>query len=174
MKKILFILLLLTSNAQSAEIFGVDVSVWAGGEHITHDQDAIQLGVSLEWDHIDVNLSAGMKRTKWRVVDEPSWEMDEWQSGSIVSISWYPFNTTSIRPMLLWSHSSDITRGRPFNNKKEPTSDFLGIGVTFQKKKLEIDLAIGRSAKECDLLKCHKGSLTTEVMIRFRGYIWGK
>lgn len=173
MKRLIIIILLLAPfEAHAAEIFNADVGVWMGIEHITNDQDAVQLGVSLEWEHFDFNISAGTKRMKWRAVGEPEWEMDEWQSGSIVSLSWYPLNTTNTRPMLIWSHSSDITRGKPFNDTNEPTADFLGIGLTVQKSWFEIDLAIGRSARECSIIKCHKGSATTEAMIRIKGYIW--
>lgn len=173
MKKLALIVLLLASfEAHTAEIFNADVGVWAGVEHITNDQDAVQLGVSLEWDHFDLDMSTGIKRMKWRAIGEPQWDMDEWQSGSIVSLTWYPFNTKTVRPMLLYSHSSDVARGKPFNDNNEPTADFVGVGLTFQKSRFEIDLAVGRSARECDLLKCHKSASTTEAMIRIKGYIW--
>ena len=159
-------------DAQGAEFLGADVGVYVGGEHITHEQDAVQLGLSLEWEHFDFSVSHGIKRTKWRTVDEDSWQMNEWQSGSITSLVWYPLNTTYIRPMLLWSHSSDIARGRPFNSKDEPSSDFLGLGVAFEEDRLEIDFAVGYAARECDIFDCYSGSGTIEAMVRIRGYIW--
>lgn len=159
-------------NAQAGEFLGSDVGVYVGAEHITSEQDAVQLGLSFEWEHFDFYMSHGVKRTKWRTIGEDTWQMDEWQSGSIVGLTWYPFDTATIRPMLLWSHSSDITRGDPFNDQEEPSSDFMGIGLTYEKNRFEVDFAIGHAGRECAVLKCYSGSGTFEAMVRFRGYIW--
>jgi len=166
----LALIAIIGSPAHGAEFLGSDVGVFLASEHITHGHDAWQLGITLRWDHVKFDASHGIKRTKWRTPSEPQWKMDEWQSGSSFALRYYPFNMETIRPMVIWNHSSDITRGKPFNDKNEPTSDFFGAGFTFEKRQFELDLAYGRLGRECRVIQCAPGSKTNEFMFTLRGY----
>jgi hypothetical protein len=100
--------------------------------------------------------------------------MDEWQSGTNSALRWHPFDTGFIRPHIIWRHASDITRGRPFNDKTEPTSDFLGAGFTLSQdgEPIEIDFEFGYAARECSWFQCSKGSSTPEVRVAIRVRFW--
>ena len=162
----------LWTDAASAELLGSDVSVWVGGETITDGGEAVQLGITLEWKYVEFDVSHGVKRVSWRVPSEPEWKMDEWQSGSLGTFRIYPTTMHPIRPLLTWSHSSDITRGRPFNDENEPTSDFFGAGITIEMKRFELDVAYGRLGRDCKFIECSPGSRTSEFRLSFRGYIF--
>ena len=173
---IIAILCLLTgyfwTDVANAEFLGSDVGVWVGAETITDGGDAVQLGITLEWKYVEVDISHGIRRTDWRTIGEPEWQMDEWQSGTIGTFRIYPTNLRPIRPLLTWSHSSDITRGAPFNEENEPTSDFFGVGVTIETKRFELDVAYGSLGRECRVIQCSPGSRTNELRLSFRGYIF--
>lgn len=161
-----------SEDAESAEFLGSDVQAWAGAETITDGSEAVQLGITLEWKYVEFDLSHGVRQVPWRVPAEPEWEMDEWQSGTTATIRAYPFNTQTFRPLLIWSHASDITRGSPFNDEEEPTSDFFGAGVTVEVEWLDIDVAYGSFGRECQIIHCAPGSRTEEFRVSFRGYFW--
>lgn len=175
MNKVIVLLVgaLFTVNVHAAELFGADIGVFVSGETTTHDQEAAQLGLTLEWDHVVLEASHGVKKVHWRVESEPSWEMGEWQSGSTVAARFYPFNTRTIRPLLIWRHSSDLLRGDPFNDRDEPTADFLGAGVTFDFNRLEIDIAYGAAGRESSGFTCGENAASNEFQLRIRGFFFG-
>lgn len=158
----------------AAEFLKGDLSAWVGAEHVSHDQDAVILGASLEWKYFTIEIGHGIKQTKWRTIGESEWEIDEWQSGTNTAMRWHPFDTGFIRPHIIWRHASDIARGRPFNTKPEPNSDFLGIGITFSEdgEPIEFDFEFGYVARECSIFTCYKGSSTPEVRIAIRVRFW--
>lgn len=171
--KIAIAALILAGNVNAAEIFGADVQGWIGGDAVTDGRDAVQIGITLEWEHVEVDVSHGVQKVHYRVPAEPEWEMNEWQSGTIATIRVYPFNPGTIRPFVLWNHASDITRGKPFNNQNDPTSDFFGIGVTtYVNTRFEIEAAYGSLGRECIILECAPGSRTNELRVAFRMYFW--
>jgi len=174
MKKLItIVLLLMVSEAHSAEIFGAELSAYVGGQKVTDASESVQIGLTLKWPYVEVDMSHGIQRVSWRVEQEPTWEMDEWQSGSAFGIRGYPFrNATTIRPLITWVHLSDITRGVPFNDKEEPTSDYFGIGVTFVWKRFELDVSTGVLGRECAMFRCSANSRTSESQIQLRGYFW--
>lgn len=160
---------LLYTNAAGA----VEYTAWGGGDTMTNSsQDTIQLGLSVEWEHVILELSHGRKKVGWRVEGEPSWQMNEWQGGSSIALRVYPFNNERYRPLVIWTHVSDIARGRPFNDKDEPTADFFGLGLTFDYERFEVDVACGRFMRECALFNCGSNSSTYEGLLRFRFNIW--
>jgi len=164
-----------TPRADAAELLGADLKAWVGAENVSDDQDLIMLGVTMEWDHITFELGHGTRRMEWRTIGEDSWTIGEWQSGTNVSLLWHPLNTNSfVRPHFVWRHASDITRGRPFNDKHEPASDFLGVGLRFEEDGLpiEFDIEVGSLARECDFFKCFSGSRTTEIRAVLRVVFW--
>jgi len=143
MKKLIAIaIILLVSEAHSAELFGAEINVFAGIQKI-NKHETVQLGIVFEWEHTVFDFSYGIQRVGWPADQKPSWGTNKWQSGSVVSFRGYPFNTQTIRPLITWVHMSDITRGSPFNNTKEPTSDYVGVGVTFDWKRFELDISTG-------------------------------
>lgn len=174
MKKLIAIAIVLSlmAEADSAELFGADIGAYVGGQTITNDTKTVQVGLTLEWRHISVDVSHGIKKTDWRVENEPTWEMDDWQSGSAVNIRVYPFNTTTIRPLITWVHLSDATRGVPFNNKEEPSSDYVGVGITLVWKRLELDISTGISGRECTFFSCGSQAKTHETQIQIRAYFF--
>jgi len=168
----LIALLFLSFNV-SAEFFGADVGGYVSTQKITDDHEMIQVGLTLEWSHVAVDISHGTRRVAWQTVDEPQWKMDEWQSGSVFSIRGYPFNFIKIRPLITWVHMSDLVRGRPFNDENEPTSDYMGVGFTIVWKRFELDVSTGITARECDLFfACGSNAKTHESQIQLRGYFW--
>lgn len=165
---VMFSIIAFAQNAEAAELQG-----WVGAETVTDGRDAVQIGITLEWEHVEFDVSHGVQKVHYRVPAEPEWKMDEWQSGTIATIRVYPFNWNTIRPFALWSHSSDITRGKPFNDENEPTSDFFGIGVSaYLGKRFEIEAAYGSLGRECQIIECYPGSRTNEMRIAFRAYFW--
>lgn len=174
MKNIWMLLLFVWSyEAHSAEIFGADIGAFGALQKITNDTESVQIGLTLEWPYIAVDMSTGIKRTSWRVRNEPTWEMNDWQSGSMFALRGYPFkNATTVRPLITWVHLSDIFRGEPFNTKEEPTSDYVGIGVTLVWKRLELDISTGISGRECAFFSCDSSAKTRESQIQLRGYFW--
>ena len=176
MHKLLLIaaILLAPQTTNAEEFLKGDLSAWIGAESVSHDQEAVMLGVSLEWKYFTFEIGHGTKRTKWRVPSEPEWEMDDWQSGTNSALRWHPFDTGFIRPHIIWRHASDIARGRPFNDKKEPTSDFLGVGFTLSQvgEPIAIDFEYGFAARECDLFECHKSARTDEIRVAIRVRFW--
>lgn len=171
---LLFSLLAMSQEASAAEFLGSDVSAWVGGEHVNDDQESVMLGVSFEWRQVTLELSHGTRRTHWRTIGEDSWQMNEWQSGTTSSLKWHPTRPAFFRPHLIWRHASDITRGRPFNDKEEPTSDFFGIGFTLEQRgePIALDFAYGKAMRECDILKCFSGSSTNEARVAIRVRFW--
>ena len=165
------ILVALAANADAAEI-----DAYVGGQSVINDADAVQIGVTVDWEYVAIDLSHGIKRVQWRVKSEPNWQMDEWQSGSEFGIRVRPFGRQrKITPVIMWSHLSDITRGRPFNDKEEPSSDFIGSGFTVEWKRAELDIAYGWQLRECVLTKmsdCPDANINGNFMLRFRGYFW--
>ena len=117
---LLFGLLAFSQQARAGELLGSDVSAWVGGEHVNDDQESVMLGVSMEWRQVTLELSHGTRRVHWRTIGEDSWQMNEWQAGSTVALKWHPTRPAFFRPHVIWRHASDITRGRPFNDKDEP------------------------------------------------------
>lgn len=168
MKRILLILLL--TGTANADVLGADTRVYLGSQVITNDRETFQVGITFEWSHVEVDMSHGIQRTKWRVASEPEWEMDEWQSGSIFAIRGYPFSFQKYRPVITWVHTSDITRGEPFNDEEEPTSDYVGVGVTAVTKRIEFDLTTGISGRECAFFTCGGNAKTHETQIQMRWY----
>ena len=166
-KAVLLAALLATQSANAVEFSG-----FVGGEQTGNELQTVQVGLTVEWKHVELDVSHGVQKTQWRATAEPEWEMDEWQSGTTGSLRIYPFNTKTIRPLLVWTHVSDITRGRPFDDENEPTSDFLGAGVTVEIKRFELDVTYGSFGRECRVTKCRSGSRTNEFKIAFRGYFW--
>ena len=170
---ILLISLFVYSCEAKADFLGSEVSAYVGGQVITDDTDAIQVGLSLKWKYVTADMSTGIKRVSWRVKSEPEWEMDTWQSGSIFALRGYPFMPESdFRPLITWVHLSDVSRGQPFNNKEEPTSDYLGVGFTAVSGPLEVDLTAGYSGRECAWFSCSSNAKTPEVQFRIRVYFW--
>lgn len=155
------------NNADAAEFGG-----FVGTEQTGDALQTVQVGFTVEWKHVAFDLSHGVQKTQWRVPAEPEWKMDEWQSGTAAALRIYPFNTQTIRPLFIWRHVSDITRGRPFDDENEPTSDYFGSGVTVVMKRFEFDVTYGSFGRECRVTKCSKGSRTNEFKIEFRGYFW--
>lgn len=158
-------------------IFGVpthaaELDIYVGGEQIGIALQTVQIGLTVEWKHVAIDLSHGAQRTQWRVPEEPGWQNYKWQGGSTVSVRIYPFNTKTIRPLLVWSHVSDIIRGKPFNNENEPTSDYFSAGVTIVIKRFELDLTYGSFGRECYFASCGVDSRTNEFKVGFRGYYW--
>ena len=166
-RAVLLAALLVSQSAHGAEFGGFVGAAQTGGELQT-----VQVGLTVEWKHIEFDLSHGVQKTQWRVPVEPEWEMDEWQSGTEASIRVYPFNTETIRPLFIWTHASDITRGKPFNDENEPTSDYFGAGLTVEIKRFELDVTYGTFGRECRVIECSSGSRTNEFKIAFRGYFW--
>jgi len=161
------ILFLIMKPADAAE-FGAYVGADQTGDAL----QTVQVGLTVEWKHVEFDLSHGVQKTQWRVSAEPEWKMDEWQSGTVAAIRIYPFTTETIRPLLVWTHVSDITRGRPFNDENEPTSDYFGAGVTVEIKRFEFDLTYGSFGRESRAIGCSHGSKTNELILSFRGYFW--
>lgn len=164
----LLILLAVSATADAADFGG-----YVGGSQTGDDLQTVQIGLTVEWKYVEFDLSHGIQKTQWRVPVEPDWEMDEWQSGTTGSFRIYPFRTETIRPLLLWTHVSDLARGRPFNeDKNEPTSDYFGAGVTIETNRFEFDLTYGTFGRECKVIECASGSRTNEVKLSIRGYFW--
>jgi len=161
------ILAFLVPDAEGAEFGG-----FVGAEQSGNDLQTVQVGLTVEWKHVAIDISHGVQRPQWRVQAEPEWQMDEWQSGSTLGVRVYPFNTETIRPLLAWSHVSDLIRGRPRNDENEPTSDYFGAGITVVIKRFEFDVMYGSLGRECRVTKCHSDSRTNEFKIGFRGYFW--
>lgn len=158
-------------------IFGVPIHAAELGTFVSGGQtgaalQTVQIGLAVEWKHVAVNLSHGVQRTQWRVPEEPEWQNYKWQAGTTVGVRIYPFNTETIRPLLIWNHVSDIIRGKPFNDENEPTSDYFGVGVTVVIKRFEFDVTYGSFGRECYFTSCDIGSRTSEFKIGFRGYFW--
>jgi len=163
---------LLAALLASQSAHGVEFGGFVGGAQTGDSLQTVHIGLTVEWKHVEFDISHGVQKTQWRVPVEPEWQMDEWQSGTTGSFRIYPFNTETIRPLLIWSHVSDITRGKPFNDKEEPTSDFFGAGVTIEVNRFELDLTYGSFGRECHFTTCSPGSKTNEFKIAFRGYFW--
>lgn len=157
-----------SNEARADDIFGADFKLFVGGESVIGDLDAVQAGFTFEWTYFAIDMSHGRKRVQWRVPDEPQWQMDDWQSGSTVTARIYPFQTGNLRPLVIWSHSSDVTRGDPFNDKEEPTSDFIGAGATYRWNSVDVDVAYGMQARECAVFDCPSQNKTNEVFVRLR------
>lgn len=172
--KCAWMLLFLTcsAGADGAEVWGGHIGTYLGGHYITDGQTSYFIGATWTWEHFEIDISHGTKSLEWRTIEEDQWSMNEWQSGSTIGLRYYPFSLNNFRPFIIWDHQSDITRGRPFNDKQEPTSDFFGVGVTAEYKRLDVDLAYGRYARECALFDCAIGSVTNELYIRARVYFW--
>lgn len=160
-------LMFIFANKADAAEFGA----YVGAEQTGDALQTVQIGLTVEWKHVEFDLSHGVQKTQWRVPAEPEWKMDEWQGGTTAAIRVYPFNTETIRPLLVWTHVSDITRGQPFNDENEPTSDYFGAGITVEIKRFEFDLTYGSFGRECQILKCAR-SPTNELKLSFRGYFW--
>lgn len=167
---LLFTLLAISQNAMSAEL-----GAYVGGQTVVGDADAVQVGLTIEWEYVEVDLSHGIKRVGWHVNSEPSWKQNEWQSGSEFSVRVYPLGEGAVRPIVTWSHLSDITRGEPFNDKEEPSSDFVGAGLTVEWKRVEFDVAYGWQLRECRFTKmsdCPDANVNENILLRIRGYFW--
>ena len=172
---LIFSILAITQTANAEEFLGGDVSVWVGGEHVNEDQASVMLGASLEWRQFTLRFAHGVKSTEYRAIGEPEWEMDEWQSGTNSAILWHPTPPAFFRPHLIWRHASDITRGRPFNDKNEPTSDFFGAGFTLAEpdERIEFDFEYGLSARECALFNCsHSHNKSWQARVALRIVLW--
>ena len=62
-----------------------------------------------------------------------------------------------VEPFLMYSHDSDLFRGPPFNHETEPTTDFIGAGVTIEWRKFELDLAQGFKSRDCNYVRRTNG-----------------
>lgn len=160
-------------NANADGFIKDHVKLWGSAATIAGDQDELYLGFSLEWKYVAFDFAHGRKRVQWWAIGEEDWEADEWQSGSAFSTRIYPFGEGNIRPLFIWHHSSDVTRGQPFNGTDEPTADFAGIGATFVWKRLELDAAFGRQYRECAIFTCGDNAASNEVFVRVRGVFFG-
>jgi hypothetical protein len=72
--------------------------------------------------------------------------------------------------MVTYDHTSDITRGAPFNEQPEPQADYIGGGATLtvgEFKRFEIDLTHGR--KLLDRQNWQRGSKVTVRYYPLRG-----
>jgi hypothetical protein len=155
------------------EAEGAEFSGYVGAAQTGDALQTVQVGLTVEWKYVEFDLSHGVQKTQWRVPVEPDWEMDEWQSGTEASFRIYPFRTETIRPLFIWTHVSDIVRGKPFNDSAdEPTSDYFGIGATVEYKRFELDVTYGTFGRECQIIECASGSRTNEFKVSFRGYFW--
>jgi hypothetical protein len=167
--------LALSQQAQAGELWGADTSIWIEGEHTNRDQASITLGASLEWRYITLRLGHGIKKTEYRAVGEDNWQMDEWQSGTNTSLLWHPTGPAFFRPHFIYRHASDITRGRPFNDKHEPTSDFFGVGFRLGEpgEHIELDFDYGLSSRECALWNCaYSANKSWEARVAVRILLW--
>lgn len=174
MNRMLLAIVLLVSTAQAHADWKPDFQAWVGGAAIVSDMEEVQGGFSFVWDHVAVDMSHGFKRTSWFVRGElDDWDMNEWQTGSNVTMRLYPFDPTTVRPVIVISHSSDITRGIPFNDTDEPTSDFIGAGLTFDFKRVETELLYGRQMRECGFFDCPPTNVDPRLMVRFRFIVFG-
>lgn len=77
-----------------------------------------------------------------------------------------------VRPFMGYTHISDITRGPPLGppvNGCEPTTDWLGLGVTFAWRHVQIDLAHGVKQRDawCGRPYAQPRENGTEVAIRW-------
>jgi hypothetical protein len=73
--------------------------------------------------------------------------------------------TTEVEPFVVYSHLSDVTRGRPFNGQDEAQSEYIGAGITIvagKLKRFEIDISHGR--KSVDRAGWESGS---QLNVRF-------
>lgn len=168
-RAVLLAALLVSQAADGAELGG-----YIGAAQSGDALQTVQVGLTIEWKYVEFDLSHGVQKTQWRVPVEPDWKMDEWQSGTEASFRIYPFSRfETIRPLIVWTHVSDISRGKPFNDEAdEPTSDYFGIGATVEIKRFEFDLTYGSFGRECHFTTCSDGSRTNEFKIAFRGYFW--
>jgi hypothetical protein len=56
-------------------------------------------------------------------------------------------HAAEVEPVVIYDHTSALSRGYPFNDQEEWTVDFLGAGITIKagtRRAWEIDLAHGR------------------------------
>ena len=56
-------------------------------------------------------------------------------------------HAAEVEAVIVYDHTSDLTRGYPFNDQAEPTQDYVGAGVTITlgaAKRFELDLTHGR------------------------------
>ena len=75
MNKLLPLLALLyLPCANAAEFLGADIGIYGGIQRVTDDTDSVQLGLTLDWTYVAVDLSTGIKRVAWRVKSEPQWK----------------------------------------------------------------------------------------------------
>jgi hypothetical protein len=82
-----------------------------------------------------------------------------------------------IRAFLGYTHVSDITRGPPFAEIKpgcEPTTDWVGAGVTFVWPHVQVDLAHGVKQRDawCGRPYAQPREPGTELALRF--YPWSR
>lgn len=115
------------------------------------EQGVISAGGTFRWDHVDIDLSHGVK--VFNVDKDVVWDQGP-QSASLATIRVYPFSSTRLRPMFFYQHTSDIFRGPPFaDDVNEPTIDFVGGGFTVvAKPRLEFDFMYGSKAIDCGYL----------------------
>ena len=60
----------------------------------------------------------------------------------------------TVEPVVKYDHDSDITRGVPFNDQEEYSSDYVAAGITVtagRRKRWEIDITHGRRRIDRDI-----------------------
>jgi len=67
---------------------------------------------------------------------------------------------TTIEPVIKTTHISDLMRSPP-----EPTTDYVGAGVTVSWRHVEIDLTHGTKARDCHRMRCDWES-GSEITVR--------
>lgn len=77
--------------------------------------------------------------------------------------------TLQYDPLLKLTHISDITRGYP-----EPTSDYIGTGVTITYKQLEVDLSHGLKSRDCAMMRGRRCYWESGSELSMRFYPWGR
>ena len=165
--------LLLCSVAHADFLWGTKTDVYLDTMKITGDYEGVQLGFSLNWNHLSIDFNDGIKRTSWDLPNETEWKKGEWQSGSNVTARIYPFGfLQKYRPLITYVHMSDIARGYPFNKRHEPSAEYLGAGVTFVTRHFEVDLTVGRDARQCSISGCDPGYDSWETQLRVRTILW--
>lgn len=83
----------------------------------------------------------------------------------------------TLEPFLGYTHVSDVLTGRPFLTNPagcEPTTDWLGAGVTVVWPRVEIDFAHGIKARDmwCSRSSPTRGHSESGTLVTMRWYPW--
>jgi len=87
-----------------------------------------------------------------------------------------PSHAVEFEPFVKYTHTSDLLTGPPFASTAvlEPTTDYIGFGVTAVWKKFEIDLSHGRKARDCQYTSDGPCDWVSGTEVSFRWYPWKK